>query len=79
MTRARAKRFKEEMNNLVRRVLQQGENMLATESEQSLVLLVKFDPGKNQSTIHGQGRPQSDGVVFRQVIYVQVGSQSDVA
>ena len=64
VTRARAKRFKEEMNNLVRRVLQQGENMLTTESEQRLVLLLKFDPEKNQSTIDGQGRSQSDVVVF---------------
>ncbi|PON69055.1 hypothetical protein PanWU01x14_090800 [Parasponia andersonii] len=31
MTRARAKRFKEEMNNLVRRVLQQEESVFTTE------------------------------------------------
>ncbi|GFS39345.1 hypothetical protein Acr_00g0062420 [Actinidia rufa] len=60
VTRARAKRFKEELNTLVRRVLQQQESMFTTEGEQRLVLLLKFDPGENQSAIHVQGRLQSD-------------------
>ena len=52
VTRARAKRFKEELNNLIRRVLQQEESVFTTEGEQRLVLLIKFDPGENQSAIH---------------------------
>ena len=35
--RARAKRFKEELNNLVRKVLQQNESVFTTEGEQGLV------------------------------------------
>ncbi|XP_057492116.1 uncharacterized protein LOC130777711 [Actinidia eriantha] len=64
VTRARAKRFKEELNTLVRRVLQQQESMFTTEGEQKLILLLKFDPGENQSAIHMQGRLQSDVDVF---------------
>ncbi|PON79256.1 hypothetical protein PanWU01x14_013720, partial [Parasponia andersonii] len=52
MTRARAKRFKEELNNLVRRVLQQEESVFTTESEQRLVLLIQADPVENQSAKH---------------------------
>jgi len=63
VTRARAKRFKEELNTLVRRV-QQQESMFTTEGEQMLVLLLKFDPGENQSAIHVQGGLQSDVGVF---------------
>ncbi|GFS29791.1 hypothetical protein Acr_00g0008510 [Actinidia rufa] len=55
VTRTRAKRFKEELNTLVRRVLQQQESMFTTEGEQRLVLLLKCDPGENQSAIHVQG------------------------
>ena len=44
MTRARAKRFKEELNNLIQRVLQQEEIVFATEGEQRLVMLIKFNP-----------------------------------
>ncbi|PON34497.1 hypothetical protein PanWU01x14_343890 [Parasponia andersonii] len=47
VTRARAKRFKEKLNNLVRRVLQQEKNVFTTEGEQSLVLLIQVDPGEN--------------------------------
>ena len=43
MTRARAKRFKEELNDLVQRVLQQKESVFTTEGEQKLILLIKFD------------------------------------
>ena len=64
VTRARAKRFKEELNNLVRRVLQQEESMFTTKGEQRLVVLLKFDPGENQSAIHAHGRLQSDVSVF---------------
>ena len=64
MTRARAKRFKEELNNLVRRVLQQEESMFTTKGEQRLVVLLKFDPGENQSDIHAHGRLQSDVGMF---------------
>ena len=63
VTRARAKRFKEELNTLVQRV-QQQESMFTTDGEQRLVLLLKFDPGENQSAIHVQGRLQSDVGVF---------------
>ncbi|PON46826.1 hypothetical protein PanWU01x14_249210 [Parasponia andersonii] len=52
MTRARAKRFKKELNNLVRRILQQEENVFTTEGEQRLVLLIQADPGENQSAKH---------------------------
>ena len=48
MTRARAKRFKEELNNLVQRVLQQEESVFATDGEQRLILLIKFDPEESQ-------------------------------
>lgn len=64
MTRARAKGFKEELNNLVRRVLQQEESMFTTKGEQKLVVLLKFDSGENQSAIHAQWRLQSDVGVF---------------
>ncbi|GMN59995.1 hypothetical protein TIFTF001_029089 [Ficus carica] len=50
--RARAKRFKEELNNLVWRVLQQEESVFTTEGEQRLVLLIKVDPEGSQSAIH---------------------------
>ena len=52
VTRARAKRFKEELNNLVRRVLQQNESVFTTEGEQRLVLLIKADPEGSQSAIY---------------------------
>lgn len=42
MTRARAKRFKEGLNNLVQRVLHQ-ESIFTTKGERRLVLLIKFD------------------------------------
>ena len=64
VTRARAKRFKEELNNLVRRVLQQEESMFTTKGEQRLVVLLKFDPGENQSAIHAHGTLQYDVGVF---------------
>ena len=48
VTRARAKRFKEELNNLVQRVLQQEESVFATDGEQRLILLIKFDPEESQ-------------------------------
>lgn len=44
VTRARAKRFKEELNNLVQRVLQQEESVFTTEGEQRLLVLIKFNP-----------------------------------
>ncbi|PON58607.1 hypothetical protein PanWU01x14_164970, partial [Parasponia andersonii] len=50
--RARAKKFKEELNNLVLRVLQQEENVFTAEGEQRLVLLIQADPRENQSAIH---------------------------
>ena len=43
MTRARAKRFKEELNELVRRVLQQEESVFTTKGEQKLILLIKVN------------------------------------
>ncbi|PON32038.1 hypothetical protein PanWU01x14_364740, partial [Parasponia andersonii] len=49
MTRVRAKRFEEELNNLVRRVLQQEESVFTTEGEHRLVLLIQADPGESQS------------------------------
>ncbi|GMN45082.1 hypothetical protein TIFTF001_014279 [Ficus carica] len=52
VTRAQAKRFKEELNNLVWRVLQQEESVFTTEGEQRLVLLIKVDPEESQSAIH---------------------------
>ena len=52
VTRARAKRFKEELNNLVQRVLQQEESVFTTDGEQRLVLLIKVDPEESQSAIH---------------------------
>ena len=48
MTRDRDKRFKEELNNLVQRVLQQEESVFATDGEQRLILLIKFDPEESQ-------------------------------
>ena len=54
VTRARAKRFKEELNNLVRRVLQQEEIVFTTEGERRLILLIESDLGENQSAIHVQ-------------------------
>ena len=48
VTRARAKRFKEELNNLVQRVLQQEESVFTTDGEQRLILLIKFDPEESQ-------------------------------
>ena len=50
MTRARAKRFKEELNNLVQRVLQQEESVFATDGKQRLILLNKFDPEESQDS-----------------------------
>ena len=44
VTRARAKRFKEELNNLVQRVLQQEEREFTTDGERGLLLLIKVDP-----------------------------------
>lgn len=52
VTRTRAKRFKEVLNNLVRRVLQQEDSVFTTEGEQRLVLLIKVDPEESQSAIH---------------------------
>ena len=43
VTRARAKRFKEELISLVHRVLKQEETVVNTEGEQRLVLLIKVD------------------------------------
>ena len=43
VTRARAKRFKEELNNLVQGVLQQEESVFTIEGEQRLVMLIKFN------------------------------------
>jgi hypothetical protein len=48
VTRARAKRFKEELNNLVQRVLQQEESLFTTDGDQRLILLIKFDPEESQ-------------------------------
>ncbi|GMN22677.1 hypothetical protein TIFTF001_051233 [Ficus carica] len=48
VTRARAKRFKEELNNFVRIVLQENDNVFTAEGEQKLVLLIKLDPEENQ-------------------------------
>ena len=48
VTRARAKRFKEELNNFVRKGLQENDSVYTAESEQNLVLLIKFDPEENQ-------------------------------
>ncbi|GMN74212.1 hypothetical protein TIFTF001_053129 [Ficus carica] len=47
-TRARAKRFKKELNNSVRRVLQQEESMFTTDGEQRLILLIIVDPEESQ-------------------------------
>ncbi|XP_068653872.1 uncharacterized protein [Aristolochia californica] len=52
MTRARAKRFKEMLNNLVRRVIQQDESVVTTEGEQRLVLLIKVDLEESPTAIH---------------------------
>lgn len=52
MTRTRAKRFKAELNNLVRRVLQQEESVFTTEKKQRPVLLIKVDSEENQSAKH---------------------------
>ncbi|GMN65159.1 hypothetical protein TIFTF001_034223 [Ficus carica] len=52
VTRAQAKRFKEVLNNLVRRVLQEEESVFTTEGEQRLVLLIKVDPEESQLAIH---------------------------
>ena len=43
VTRARAKRFKEELNSLVHKVLNQEETVVNTEGEQRLVILIKVD------------------------------------
>ena len=43
VTRARAKRFKEELNSLVHKVLKQEETVVNIEGEQRLVLLIKVD------------------------------------
>ena len=48
VTRARAKKFKEELNNFVRIVLQENNNVFTAEGEQKLVLLIKFDSEENQ-------------------------------
>ncbi|GMN64950.1 hypothetical protein TIFTF001_034028 [Ficus carica] len=48
VTRARAKRFKEKLNNLVQRVLQQKESVFTTNGEQRLILLIKVDPEESQ-------------------------------
>ena len=48
VTRARAKRFKEELNKLVQRVLQQEESLLTTDGDQRSILLIKFDPEDSQ-------------------------------
>ncbi|GMN47053.1 hypothetical protein TIFTF001_016233 [Ficus carica] len=46
--RARAKRFKEELNNLVRKVLQQEESVFTTDAKQILILLIKVDHEESQ-------------------------------
>ena len=43
VTTARAKRFKEELNSLVHKVLKQEETVVNIEGEQRLVLLIKVD------------------------------------
>ena len=43
VTRARAKRFKEELNSLVHKVLNQEETVVNMEGEQRLVILIKVD------------------------------------
>jgi len=43
VTRARARRFKEELSNLAWRILQQEESMITTDGEQKLVLLIQAD------------------------------------
>ena len=48
VTRSRAKRFKEELNNFVRRVLQENDSVFTAVGEQKMVLLIKFDPEENQ-------------------------------
>ncbi|GMN73598.1 hypothetical protein TIFTF001_052204 [Ficus carica] len=48
VTRARAKSFKEELNNFVRIVLQENDNVFTAEGEQKLFLLIKFDPEEYQ-------------------------------
>ncbi|PON53631.1 hypothetical protein PanWU01x14_200690 [Parasponia andersonii] len=52
VTRARAKRFEEKLNNFVWRVLQQEESVFTTAGEQRLVLLIQVDLGENQLAIH---------------------------
>ena len=51
VTRYQAKRFKEDLNNLVQRVLQQEESVLTTEGGQRLVLLIKVDPEESYSSM----------------------------
>jgi hypothetical protein len=43
VTRARARRFKEALNNFTRRILQQGEGFTMAEGEQRLVMCIKVE------------------------------------
>lgn len=54
MTRARGKRFKEELNNFVRRVLQENDSVFTAEGERKMVLLIKFDPEVNHDANHAK-------------------------